>query len=130
MNHFGCNHFASNHFASNHFVGIVGVEEVVEEAAPTRPAGGSWEQILPFRPHIIRKFEDEEERKAAEIIEEVLEVHHDGTQDDVELILRMRLDYQHLLYKEKYLTWLFYEHKRIKKAKKQRRDKAILLLLH
>jgi hypothetical protein len=129
MNLFGNNLFGNNTYSPNLFRGKVAVEEEVV-IEPIRPAGGSWEQILPFRPHILRKFEDEEERKAAEIIEEVLEVHHDGTQDDVELILRMRLDYQHLRYKKKYLTWMFYEHKRIKKAKKQRRDKAILLLLH
>lgn len=66
------------------------------------------------------KFADEEEEKAAPIIEriaqEVTESKEIETKEDIELILMLRLEMQGLICKSIYLTWILEQRRRYNMA--------------
>lgn len=92
---------------------------------------GGYKQVFTYPRDRICKFEykDEEEKKAAPILEAIDQTEGIDTQADLELILRLRLRQQGLLYKTLYLAWLNEEFER-KKALKRRKKAITFLLLH
>lgn len=76
------------------------------------------------------KAKDKEEEKAAPVIEaianKVIETKAIETKEDIELVLRLRLEQEGLIYKNLYLVWLINQ----TKIERQRRDAIIMLLLH
>ena len=72
------------------------------------------------------------EEKAAPIInriaEKILETKQIETNQDIELILRLKLERENIRYKQLYLTYLIGQAKIERKAKQKRA--AIILLLH
>jgi len=98
--------------------------EIPEE----RPAGGYFDYgTTPERRRFVPKTKPEE--KAAPIInriaEKVLKTRKIETNQDIELILRLKLEQENIRYKKLYLTYL------IGQAKIERNRKAaIMLLLH
>lgn len=66
------------------------------------------------------KFTDEEEKKAAPIIEriaqEIIESKKAETKEDIELILILRLEMQGLICKSIYLTWILEQRRRYNMA--------------
>lgn len=108
-------------YATDGFIGAV--EEVFS---------GGWEHYK-YRPRVRFKFKDEEERKAAKVIEQILETRPiDSTDVELELALRLRLQYQEIAYKKLYLKWMEQEFNRLKAARIQliKKRTAYLLLLH
>lgn len=71
-----------------------------------------------------------EQRKAKRVVEKiakiVLATPNIETNKEIELMLRLRLEYEGLIYKQLYLRWI------IKQAEKERQKRVavILLLLH
>ena len=100
---------------------------------------GGFPDVYRYRPRIRFKFKDEEEKKAAEIIENIIEVQPiDTTDEELELILRLRLQYHEITFKLLYMNWLEQEFDRIEKLRKKERKKlkkrheedVIIMLLH
>lgn len=93
------------------------------------PADGVSE-FYKYRPRVRFKFADEQERRVAEVVEQVFEViEEDTTQDDLELILRLKLEAQHIQFKALYMIWLEQEYARYLKWR-QEQEAIFLLLLH
>jgi len=90
---------------------------------------GGWEPYK-YRKRVRFKYADEEEEKAAPIIEriaeKVLDTKEVETKQDIELVLRLRLEQEGLIYKNLYLVWLINQ----TKVERQREESVIMLLLH
>lgn len=94
------------------------------------PPAVDFPEVWKYRPRVRFKFADEEEREVAQVIEQVFEaVEEDDTQDDLELILRLKLESQQIRFKALYISWLEQEYDRFLKWK-QEQDAIFLLLLH
>ena len=91
---------------------------------------GGW--FPAYIPKVRYKFKDEEEKEAAEIVEDLVVLQPiKQTHEDLELVLRSRLQTHDIRFKNIYLNWLLDEHKKYAKAIKQKRRKEmVLLLLH
>ena len=102
-----------------------------EDEGKERPAGG-YDYFPPYTPKVRYKFKDEEEKEAAEIVEDLVVLQPiKQTHEDLELVLRSRLQTHDIRFKNIYLNWLLDEHKKYAKAIKQKRRKEmVLLLLH
>ncbi len=101
--------------------------EIPEE----RPAGGYFDYgTTPERRRFVPKTKPEE--KAAPIVnriaEKILETRKIETNQDIELILRLKLEQEHIRFKQLYLTYLIGQAKIERKAKQ--RKAAVILLLH
>ncbi len=73
---------------------------------------------------------DKEEEKALAVVEQLVETQpEDSTREDLELALRLRLDYQEITFKFIYLIWLQKEHEYCEFLRKQEEDAIFLLLL-
>ena len=105
--------------------------QVEPEVIPERPAGGYFDYgTTPERRRFIPKTKPEEE--AAPIVnriaEKILETRKIETNQDIELILRLKLEQENIRYKQLYLTYLIGQAKIERKAKQ--RKAAVILLLH
>lgn len=80
-----------------------------------------------YRDRVRFKFADEEEHEAAPVIEEIAErvisTKRDETRDEIELILRLRLEQEKLIYKICYLDFI------IEQQRKRKNTLLALLLL-
>ncbi len=104
------------------------------ETVTERPAGG-WEphEYHPWKYKKRRRYElpkKKEERKALEIIEEVIEALPEAPKEDLELALRLRLEYQEITFKFIYLIWLQQEREYAELMRKREEEAIFLLLLH
>ena len=119
--------------------GIVFTQSAVlsGEAVAAEVFSGGYPDVYKYRPRVRFKFKDEEEKKAARIIEEIIEyVPEDTTQQDLELDLRIKLKTQGLLYKALYLTWIIEENRKrqeqeylAKRLKRRREEEEIILIM-
>ena len=113
------------------------IAEVVE-----RNAGGYFDySTLIERKRPKYKAKTKEEKKAKPILEDIAEQMSAGpgidTKADLELVLRMRLRYQGIKYKQLYLKWLQVQHneikqeikKEVRKRRKRKDEKAVIMLL-
>lgn len=106
----------------------------VSDVAVPESFSGGWFDYEKHRPRF--KAVGKEQRKAKRFVEEiatkVLATSYIETNEDIELILRLKLKQQGLIYKNLYLRWLVNEAEieRKAKARKRRNKIAMLLLLH
>jgi hypothetical protein len=97
--------------------------EIPEE----RPAGGYFDYgTTPERFTPKTKQEEEVAPIIERIAEKILETKVVETDQDIELILRIRLRQEELRFKEVYLVWLIQQ----AEFERRRRDAIVLLLLH
>jgi hypothetical protein len=99
---------------------------------PVPPVGerGTIPEVWKYRPRVRFKFADEEEREVAEVVEQVFEaVEEEDTKDDLELILRLKLEAQQITFKALYMLWLEQEYARYLRWR-QEQEAIFLLLLH
>jgi len=108
---------------------------------------GGWEPYehhpYNYRPRRRLRLKDEEEKKAARIIQKIVELQPviainetkkalKQAEKELEITLRLRLRYMGLVYKSIYMDWLTEDFERkqraSQKAKKQRNAKVFLLL--
>lgn len=96
-------------------------------------SGGYEFHPYAFQPKIAHKAKGKEEKKAAKLAEETIEVYGaESSYDDLELILRLKLRNQAIEYKAIYFEWVRDEFIRVKAERKRakRNKDAVLLLLH
>ena len=116
-------------------VGGVGIHYTVTAKAETgivveEQYSGGWFDYEALRPRF--KARGKEQKKAKrfieEIAEQILQSPQVETNRDIELVLRLKLRQQELIYKNLYLKYLIKvaEHERVKK---RQNDEAIMLLL-
>jgi len=91
---------------------------------------GGYEPVFVDYGGYVPKFKPKgkEEKKAKPIIEHIAETilatPEIETEKEIDLMLRLKLEYEGLTYKKLYLTWI------IEQINVQRRNAIILLLLH
>lgn len=104
--------------------------QIETEIPEERPAGG-WFDYDGYRPKF--KPVGKEQRKAKRVVEEIahtiLATPDIETNKEIDLILRLKLEHEGLVYKQLYLRWLINEAK-IERKRKQRNNTIIMLLLH
>lgn len=93
-------------------------------------SGGYFPEVYKYRPRVRYKFKDEKQRKAAKIVEEIIEAApEDTTQRELEAVLRATLKTQGLLYKALYLTWIKQENEQKRRILRRRRDEEVIMLI-
>lgn len=71
-----------------------------------------------------------EEKKALKVVEQIIQTQpEDTSEEDLELALRLRLEYQEITFKFIYLVWLQQEHEHCELMRKQEEEAIFLLLL-
>lgn len=108
------------------------------QAAQPEPEvyAGGWEHHpWKYRPRRRFKFEDEEEKKAAKVIEDIIEseIEHlpeplEEIERDVEIALRLRLQTQALAYRRIYKQFIIKELRRIQKQMRRQREEEELAI--
>lgn len=104
--------------------------EAVAEVAET--FSGGYFDYDAHRPKFKPK--TKEEKKAAPIIEQIAEniiaTELVETKREIELVLRLRLRQEGLIYKNLYLSWIIRQDKIRKAAIRRREEELIILMLH
>ena len=122
--------------------------DIGAEVATVEAFSGGYE-VWKYRPRVRFKFKDEEEKEAAQIIEDVAEVVLNAPDNrikpdyraiarDMELALRLKLHVQDIEYKKIYGRWLkkeiqaYKSYKREKEIKRRRKqeEELIIFMLH
>ena len=115
------------------WLGLPYAGEVAPEVVEETYSGGyfDFEALrLPRRQFKAKTKEQREAKPVLEDINEQLQTPGIETQDDLEIVLRMRLRLQGIRYQELYMEWLEQGLEQKKAAiKRKRRNKAITLLL-
>lgn len=88
-------------------------------------------EIYPDHPWAYSpKPETKEEKKALKLVEQIIQTQpEDTSEEDLELALRLRLEYQEITFKFIYLIWLQQEYEYCELMRKQEEDAIFLLLL-
>lgn len=99
-------------------------------------SGGYFFDFERLRPKANFRAKTEEEKEAKPILEDIAKrIEPDYDSRDLEIILRLRLRQQHIIYKNLYLKWLETQKKALKKKikreiVKKRQDEEEILLLY
>lgn len=99
-------------------------------------SGGYFFDFEALRPRATFRAKTREEKEAKPILEDIAKhIEPDYDSRDLEIILRLRLRQQHIIYKNLYLKWLEAQKKALKKKikreiVKKRQDEEEILLLY